>query len=175
MLTGRGLHAGDEVVVLPEGRRTTVSSLETLSGAVLSAPATLSVSLTLADGHGVQRGDLIAAAADPPPVSRDQLTTVCWFAKRRLEVGQSFVVKHTTRVTRGEVVGIESKLNLKTLRLVPARELGANDIGVVRWRLADPIAADQYRDSRVTGSLIVIDPDTSVTVAAVMIGMPALG
>jgi sulfate adenylyltransferase subunit 1 len=175
MLTGRGLHAGDEVVVLPEGRRTTVSSLETLSGAVLSAPATLSVSLTLADGHGVQRGDLIAAAADPPPVSRDQLTTVCWFAKRRLEVGQSFVVKHTTRVTRGEVVGIESKLNLKTLRLVPARELGANDIGVVRWRLADPIAADQYRDSRVTGSLIVIDPDTSVTVAAVMIGIPALG
>jgi sulfate adenylyltransferase subunit 1 (EFTu-like GTPase family) len=73
------------------------------------------------------------------------------------------------------VVGIESKLNLKTLRLVPARELGANDIGVVRWRLADPIAADQYRDSRVTGSLIVIDPDTSVTVAAVMIGIPALG
>lgn len=117
---------------------------------------------------------MIAAATDPPPVSRDQLTTVCWFAERRLEVGQTFLIKHTTRVTRAEVVRIASKLDLETLRLVPAGELGANDIGVVRWRLAEPIAADRYRDSRVTGSLIVIDPDTHVTVAAVMVGTPTL-
>lgn len=174
MLTGAGLHTGDAVVVLPEGRRTTVSSLETLSEAVTSARAPLSISITLADGQEGQRGDLIAASADPPPVSRDQMTTVCWFAERRLELGQTFLIKHMTRVTTGEVVGIVSKLDLETLRLVPTGGLGTNDIGVVRWRLAEPIAADQYRDSRVTGSLIVIDPDTHVTVAAVMIGTPTL-
>jgi sulfate adenylyltransferase subunit 1 (EFTu-like GTPase family) len=141
---------------------------------VTSARAPLSISITLADGQEGQRGDLIAASADPPPVSRDQMTTVCWFAERRLELGQTFLIKHMTRVTTGEVVGIVSKLDLETLRLVPTGGLGTNDIGVVRWRLAEPIAADQYRDSRVTGSLIVIDPDTHVTVAAVMIGTPTL-
>jgi sulfate adenylyltransferase large subunit len=174
MLTGAGLHTGDEVVVLPQGRRSTVASLETLSGAVESAQAPLSISLTLARGYQVQRGDLIAAATDPPTVTRDRLTTVCWFAERRLQSGQRFLIKHTTRMTTAVVLGIESKLDLETLRLVPAQELAANDIGVVRWRFAEPIAADEYRDSRITGSLIVIDPDTKVTLAAVMIGAPTL-
>lgn len=67
-----------------------------------------------------------------------------------------------------------SKLDLETLRLVPTGGLGTNDFGVVRWRLAEPIAPGQCRDSRITGSLIAIDPDTHVTVAAVMIGTPTL-
>ncbi|HUY10325.1 MAG TPA: GTP-binding protein [Candidatus Dormibacteraeota bacterium] len=175
MLTGAGLRTGDEVVVLPQGRRSSVATLETLSGSANSAQAPLSISLTLDHPYLVHRGDLVAAADDPPVVSRDQLTTVCWFAERQLELGQRFLVKHTTRLTTAEVTGIESKLDLTTLRLVPAQKLGVNDIGVVCWRFAEPIAADQYRDSRVTGSLIVIDPDTNVTVAAVMIGTPILG
>ncbi|HVB53670.1 MAG TPA: hypothetical protein VNF24_05710 [Candidatus Acidoferrales bacterium] len=174
VLTGRGVRVDDEVVILPQGRRTKVYSLETVDGAVSSAPSPLSVSLTLVDGEGVERGDLIAAADDPPTVSRNQLATVCWFADRCLRKGQTFVVKHTTRLTGAEVVEVESKLDLETLRLVPARELGANDIGGVRWRLAEPVAADQYRDSRVTGSFIAIGPDSSVTVAAAMIGTPTL-
>ncbi|MGA7173228.1 MAG: GTP-binding protein [Candidatus Dormiibacterota bacterium] len=174
MLTGAGLRTGDEVVVLPLGRRSNIASLETLSGAANSAQAPLSISLTLDPSIGVQRGDLVAAADDLPIVSRDQLTTVCWFAERRLEVGQRFLIKHTTRVTTAEVAGIERKLDLTTLRLVPARELRVNDIGIVRWRFAEPIAADQYRESRVTGSLIVIDPESNVTVAAAMIGKPTL-
>ena len=173
LLTGAGLQVGDDVVVLPAGRHSSVERLESLSGSVDSAPAQLAIALTLTDRVPVRRGDLIAAAANPPPVSRDQLTTVCWFAERRLEQGQHWVIKHTTRLTSAEVLGIESKLDLDTLRLVPAATLGANDIGFVRWRMADPIAADQYGDSRVTGSVIVIDGKTKVTVAAVMIGTPS--
>ncbi|MGA7087355.1 MAG: GTP-binding protein [Candidatus Dormiibacterota bacterium] len=174
MLTGRGVSVGDEVVILPQGRRTRVAGLETLGGSVSSAPAPLSVSVTLEDGEGVERGDLIAAPDNPPNVSRNQRATVCWFADRPLRKGQTFVVKHTTRLTEARVVEVESKLDLATLRLVPTQELAANDIGVVRWRLAEPVAADQYRDSRVTGSFIVIDPDSCATVAAAMIGVPTL-
>ncbi|MGH7642347.1 MAG: sulfate adenylyltransferase subunit 1 [Candidatus Dormibacteria bacterium] len=175
MLSGRGgLRTGDEVVLLPSGRRSQVASLATLSEAVPAAQAPLSISLALAHDFAIERGDLIAAAADPPPVGRDQLTTVCWFAERRLDPGQRFLIKHTTRLTTGEVLGIDSRLDLTTLRLAPATSLSANDIGVVRWRFSAPLAADRYRDSRVTGSLIVIDPETNVTVAAVMIGAPPI-
>ena len=174
MLTGGGLHTGEAVVVLPQRHHTTVSRVETLSAVVPSARAPLSISVVLADSPDLRRGDLIAAAADPPPVSRDQLTTVCWFAARHLEVGQTFLVKHTTRVTEAEVIEVMSKLDLATLQLVPAGELGPNDIGVVRWRLAEAIAADPYHESRVTGSLIVIDAETHVTVGAVMVGTPQL-
>ncbi|HVC21922.1 MAG TPA: GTP-binding protein [Candidatus Dormibacteraeota bacterium] len=174
MLTGGQLRGGDAVVVLPEGRRTTVTSLATLSAPVPSALPPLSISVTLADGSRLTRGNLIAPAIDPPPVGRDQLTTVCWFAECPLEVGQRFLIKHTTKVTRGEVVAIESRLDMKSLRLTAAAQLRTNDIGVVRWRLADPIAADPYPHNRVTGSLIVIDPETNATMAAVMVGTPTL-
>jgi sulfate adenylyltransferase large subunit len=174
MLSGGELRYGDEVVVLPDGRRTRVTGLETLGGVARSVSPPLSVSLTLAEGSGVSRGDLIAASGDAPQLQRDQLTTVCWFAEERLRVGQRFAVKHTTRITDAEVISIESKLDMASLRLTPASELGANDIGIARWRLAEPIAADRYLESRVTGSLIVIDPDTNVTVAAVMVGKPPL-
>ncbi len=174
MLTGGALHRGEPVVILPQRHHTTVSRVETLSAAVPSARAPLSISVALADSPDVRRGDLIAAAADLPQVSRDQLTTVCWFAARHLEVGQSFLVKHTTRVTEAEVVEIIGQLDLETLHLVAAGELGPNDIGVVRWRLAEEIAADPYHESRVTGSLIVIDPQTRITVGAVMVGTPPL-
>jgi len=174
MLMGAEVQVSDEVVILPEGRRTRVTALETLAGAVSSARAPLSIWLTLADGVGVQRGDLIASAVDPPVPSRDQVATVCWFAHYRLCRGQEFVVKHTTRVTTGRVLAVESKLDLDTLRLGPASYLETNDIGVVRWWLADAIGADQYQDSRASGSFIVIDPKTEVTVAAVMVGAPAV-
>jgi len=171
---GAACGGGDAVVVLPEGRRTTVTSLATLSAPVPSALPPLSISVTLADGSRLTRGNLIAPAIDPPPVGRDQLTTVCWFAECPLEVGQRFLIKHTTKVTRGEVVAIESRLDMKSLRLTAAAQLRTNDIGVVRWRLADPIAADPYPHNRVTGSLIVIDPETNATMAAVMVGTPTL-
>jgi sulfate adenylyltransferase subunit 1 len=149
--------------------------LETLAGPVSSALAPLSIWLTLGDGQEVKRGDLIASAVDPPVASRDQLATVCWFAEYPLCKGQEFVVKHTTRLTTGSVVGVDSKLDLDTLRLGHASHLEPNDIGVVRWRLADAIGADLYQDSRSTGSFIAIDPGSEVTVAAAMVGAPALG
>lgn len=174
-LAGSGLRVGDEVVVLPEGRRTTISAIETLDGPVDRAIAPLSISLELAEPGELGRGDLIAAAAAPPSLVLEVTATVCWFAKRRLRAEQSFLIKHTTRVTQAKVLGVESKLDLETLNMVPATELAANEIGVVRWSLADPVAVDPYRSSRVTGSFIVIDPVTKVTLAAAMVGEPTLG
>jgi bifunctional enzyme CysN/CysC len=72
------------------------------------------------------------------------------------------------------VLGIDSKLDLETLRLEHASHLETNDIGVVRWRLADAIGADLYQDNRSSGSFIAIDPETEVTVAAAMVGAPTV-
>jgi sulfate adenylyltransferase large subunit len=174
MLTGGEVQVSDEVVILPGGRRTRITALETLAEPVSSALAPLSIWLTLADGDEVKRGYLIASAVDPPVASRDQLATVCWFAEYPLCKGQEFVVKHTTRLTTGRVLGIDSKLDLETLRLEHASHLETNDIGVVRWRLADAIGADLYQDNRSSGSFIAIDPETEVTVAAAMVGAPTV-
>jgi sulfate adenylyltransferase subunit 1 (EFTu-like GTPase family) len=47
--------------------------------------------------------------------------------------------------------------------------LAMNDLGTVRFATATPLAIDRYADSRATGSFIVIDDTTNVTVGAGMI------
>ena len=64
---------------------------------------------------------------------------------------------------------MEWRLDLGTLERVPAEGLALNDIGSLRLRLAQPLAADPYAESRSTGAFIVIDEATNDTVGAGMI------
>jgi bifunctional enzyme CysN/CysC len=50
-----------------------------------------------------------------------------------------------------------------------AGELGINDVGRVRLLLSEPVFADDYADSRATGSAILVDEATNETVGAVMV------
>ena len=47
--------------------------------------------------------------------------------------------------------------------------LELNDLGVVRLRLAEPLAVDTYERNRATGAFILIDEATNDTVAAGMV------
>jgi sulfate adenylyltransferase large subunit len=174
MINGGPLRPGDEVVVLPEGRRSTVARIETFDGPISVAPIGLSVSVHLEDDIDVSRGDLIAAAEEPAEVTTEMEATVCWFSERPLQTGDRLRIKHTTRVTPVRVVAVTSRLNVNELRLEPAKELVDNDIGVVELAAATPLAVDPYRRDRITGSFVLIDELTNATVAAGMVGRPEL-
>ena len=44
-----------------------------------------------------------------------------------------------------------------------------NDLGVVRFRLAEPLVVDEYVRNRGTGAFILIDESTNETVGAGMV------
>ncbi|MGW5296609.1 sulfate adenylyltransferase subunit 1, partial [Streptomyces bacillaris] len=79
---------GEAVSVLPSGRTTTITGIDALGESVDIAWAPQSVTLRLADDIDISRGDLIAPAADVPPVTRDVEATVCHVADQPLSVGQ---------------------------------------------------------------------------------------
>ena len=64
-LAGGALAAGDEVVVMPSGTRTTVREVRTHDGPLDPAVSPLSVSVRLDDDLDVGRGDLISAPDGP--------------------------------------------------------------------------------------------------------------
>jgi sulfate adenylyltransferase large subunit len=174
MVSGGTFRPGDEVVVLPGGQRSRLTSAETFDGPLDEAPASLSVTVRLDDDLDVSRGDLIAPADDPPEVVREFEATVCWFADPPVEAGRRFRLKHTTRLTPAHVLSVDSRLDVGSLELEPSSRLGPNDIGVVRLGVGTPLAVDPYRANRVTGSFAVIDEQTNATVAAGMVGAPVL-
>jgi sulfate adenylyltransferase subunit 1 (EFTu-like GTPase family) len=174
MVSGGTFRPGDEVVVLPGGQRSRLSSLSTFDGPLDDAPASMSVTMGLDDDIDVSRGDLIASVDHPPEVVREFDATLCWFADEALEPGRRLRLKHTTRLTPAHIVSVDSRLDVGSLELEPAGRLGANEIGVARLAVGTPLAVDPYRANRMTGSFVVIDEQTNATVAAGMVGLPVL-
>jgi sulfate adenylyltransferase subunit 1 (EFTu-like GTPase family) len=174
MVNGGPFRVGDELVVLPEGGRTTLRGIDTADGPLPRAEVGLSVSLRLADHLDVSRGDLIAAVEGAPEVTDAFEATVCWFDDTPLRVGDRLRVKHTTRVTAAVVEGVEGILDVHTLEVEAAQQLVENEIGVVRLRTATPLAVDPYAVDRITGSFVLVDQRSFATVAAGMVGPPRL-
>jgi sulfate adenylyltransferase large subunit len=157
--------AGDEVVVLPSGRRTTVAAVEPAE----AVPGT-AATIQLADDLDVGRGDMLADPDAPPTVARELEATLCWMAEKPLEPRAKLAIKQTTRTVRAVVDELVSAVDIHTLedRGSPER-LELNDIARVRLRLSEPLAVDPYAENRATGAFILIDEASNDTVAAGMI------
>jgi len=162
--------AGDEVVVLPSGRRSRVASVEQFEGPIEAAIPGQSVTVLLDNDLDVGRGDMLADPDRPPFVAREVTAEVCWMSERPLEPRARLAVKHTTRASRAIVEELVSVVDMHTLEDVPSPErLDLNDLGIVRLRLAEPLAVDPYDRNRATGSFILIDEATNDTVGAGMV------
>jgi bifunctional enzyme CysN/CysC len=161
------LRPGDEVVVLPAGTQTTVSSIEQLDRSLASAAPPDAIAVQLAHDLDVGRGDLIARPVDRPAGGREVEATVCWMAESPLRPGDRFTIKHTTRTLRATIDSISALLDATTLeQLDPPEYLTLNDIAQVVLRTSAPIFADPYDRNRTTGAFILIDDHTNDTVAA---------
>src|ERR671920_2210040 len=72
------LRVGDDVVVLPSGRATTVAGIDTYDGPLEAAVARQAVTVRLSEELDVSRGDMLVAAAAPPKTVSQLEATVCW-------------------------------------------------------------------------------------------------
>jgi bifunctional enzyme CysN/CysC len=165
------MRPGDEVVVLPIGKTTTITAIDGTNGPVDEAFPPMAVSVRLADEIDISRGDLIARTNNQPRVAQEFDATVCWMADgEALEPGRDYVIKHTTRTTRAKVTALEYRLDVNTLhRDKTASALKLNELGRISLRTQVPLLLDEYTRNASTGSFILIDPHTNGTVAAGMV------
>ncbi|GAA4473509.1 GTP-binding protein [Rhodococcus olei] len=165
------VRAGDEVVVLPSGIRTTVTRIDTADGELDSAHAGRSVTLVLEDDVDISRGDTIASPQDAPEPLGEFEATVCWLAEKPLHPGARLLLKHGTRTTQAIVGALVERFDEQELTTEPSpASLQLNEIGKISVRVADPIVADDYRVNRHTGSFLLIDPAGGNTLAAGLVG-----
>jgi bifunctional enzyme CysN/CysC len=166
-VAGGVIRPGDEVVVLPGGRRSRVAGIDTFDGPLGEAFAPMSVALRLEDDLDVSRGCTIVRAHNLPTVSNRFEALLCWMSERPLDTRRRYVVKHTARTVMLGSIDVRYRIHVETLhRDEVAAKLELNDLARVRMELSSPLVFDSYRRNRLTGSLIVIDEATNETVAA---------
>ncbi len=170
-IAGGVFKPGDEVLLLPSGFTTRIERIDTFDGPVQEAFPPMSVTILLEGDHDLGRGDMIVRPNNQPHTGQDIEATICWFdARRALQTGGKYLLRHTTREVRALVKEVRYKLDVNTLhRNLEDTNLAMNDIGRIVLRTTQPLFFDEYRQNRTTGSFILIDEQSNNTVAAGMI------
>ncbi len=170
MVAGGVLKPGDEVVVLPSGMTSKIAGIDLFDKEISEAFPPMSVTVRLEDDVDVSRGDMIARVKNAPQPSQDIDAMICWMTNAPLKPRQKLAIKHTTRTARALVKDIQYRLDVNTLhRDQDTKELGLNEIGRIQLRTTVPLLCDPYSKNRTTGSFILIDEATGITVGAGMI------
>ena len=160
---------GDEIMVLPARTTSRVASIETFDGEIEEAFTPLSVTLTLEDEIDASRGDMIVRVGNQPRVAQRMDAMVVWMGEDPMVPGTRYLFKQTTKVVPGALQSLRYQVDVNTLHREPAPSLQLNEIGRCEIQLDDNIMFDAYKRNRSTGSMVIIDRITNVTVGAVMI------
>jgi bifunctional enzyme CysN/CysC len=172
------MRPGEEVRILPSGRLTRIECIVTADGDLKQAIAGQSVTVTLADAVDCSRGDVVAAAADPPEAADQFEATLVWLDEHELLPGRGYWLKIGTQTATATVQHPKYEVNINTLEHLAAPTLGLNAIGVAELSTDREISFEPYtvegsspnraRNS-VLGGFILIDKLTNATVACGML------
>ena len=165
---------GAEVRILPSGRTTRIERVVTLDGDLEEAVAGHSVTLTFVDEIDCSRGDVIAAASDPPEAADQFEATIVWMDEHELIPGRGYWLKIGSQTVTATVHEPKYEVNVNTLEHLAAKTLGLNGIGVAELSTDREIVFEPYADERtspnkVLGGFILIDKLTNATVACGML------
>lgn len=169
-IDGGVLRKGDNVTVLPGGQSSVITAIDSPSGRLEEAFAPMSVTLSLKDEIDISRGDIIVKADNVAETTQDLEVMVCWLTDKKLQLNGKYFLKHTSKEVRCIVKDVQHKVNISTLeKMEDDKSVGLNDIAKITIRTTVPLTVDKYNKNRHTGSIILIDEATYVTVGAGMI------
>ena len=151
------LSAGDEIVIMPAGKIAKIKSVESWPVTPLngSQGAGRSVGITLDRELFIERGDVIAHAGATPRDTRRIRARIFWLHDKPLAKGDQILIRLGTRESRAHVVAIEKAVDPGELSNAETKSIARNHVGEIDISLAQPIAADPYRDNPRTGRLVI--------------------
>jgi sulfate adenylyltransferase subunit 1 len=179
------VQVGQQISILPSGQTATVAQVLNATRQAGSVQAGHSAGVVLDREVDVSRGDWLLAAApkavladddfDTPPASgpfnpsRELKATIAWMDDEPLQAGRVYWALHGHRWIKAKIKRIVHKLDINTLAEEDASQLEANAIGHIELSLQEAIATLPYAQSRVLGSLILVDTASHKTAGAVLI------
>ncbi|TFH86608.1 sulfate adenylyltransferase subunit CysN [Billgrantia azerbaijanica] len=163
------LRPGQAVKALPSGKTSTVERVVTFDGDLEAAWPGQAITVTLADELDISRGDWLVAADDEVALASAFEADIVWMHEQPLAPGRPVDIRLAGRSVSGQVSEILHQVDVNTLERHDADQLALNAIARCRVELTAEVPLDRYERSPGTGSFIVIDRLTNVTVGAGMI------
>jgi len=164
---------GDSVLALPSRKSSKVREITTADGPLEKAGTHQAVTVVLEDEIDLSRGDVLVHPDHRPTLARTFDAHIIWMGEAPLLPGKRYEFKIGSRYVKGLVDSIQHRIDVNDLTTRAAEALDLNGLARVRIALEEPVAIDDYKLSRATGSFIVIDLLHFGTVGAGMVIAPA--
>ena len=165
-LSSGKINVGDEVVVLPSLKRSTVKKILHSRKEVLSAGAGDSICIELNEDIDVSRGNMIVKADGDFTQANSFVATIAWMEEKLMVPGNNFILQHGTNQVKSKIISILNKLDMETMNESNnIQQFGLNDIGNVTIKTAKPVFVDIYKNNPGNGTFILIDEFSNNTVA----------
>jgi bifunctional enzyme CysN/CysC len=164
--------AGDAVLALPSRKTSKVREITTADGPLQHAGPGQAVTVVLEDEIDLSRGDVLVHPEQRPTLARTFDANLIWMGEAPLLPGKRYEFKIGSRYVKGLVDSIQHRIDVNDLTTREAEALDLNGLARVRIALEEPVAIDDYKQSRATGSFIIVDLLHFGTVGAGMVIAP---
>jgi bifunctional enzyme CysN/CysC len=166
------ISVGDAVLALPSRKSSKVREITTADGPLEKAGTHQAVTVVLEDEIDLSRGDVLVHPDHRPTLARTFDANLIWMGEAPLLPGKRYEFKIGSRYVKGLVDSIQHRIDVNDLSTRGAEALDLNGLARVRIALEEPVAVDDYKLSRATGSFIIIDLLHFGTVGAGMVIAP---
>ena len=169
-LVSGSLVPGDRVRVLPSGQTARITRIVTFNGDLAQAVAGQTPTLVLDREIDVSRGDVIVADDNSAAVARSFEADLLWMANATYDPNRALLLKIGAKTVPAHLDTRDmTVLNIATGARVIDTELATNDIAQLTLRADTAVVLERYVDSRELGGFVLIDRETSETVALGMV------
>lgn len=163
-LKGGELKVGDDVTVLPSGRKSQIKSISFFDQQYLATSKGCSITITLMDDINVSRGDLIVKSDEMPKESKSISAKICWMDNQPLIASSTYFLQHGVKLVKSKIKTIEHKISTdNTGEIEKVSQLNMNDLGLVEIQLAQVLNFDPYTENKGNGAFILIDTKSNTT------------
>lgn len=167
-IAGGAIKPGDSITVLPSGEMANVKKIITFDLVRNAGVAGDAVTLELDRQVDISRGDIITSCEGQPHVSKAFDAKIIVLSDEGLQHPKRYWLKTNGR-RQHVIIKPKTILNLETGQWEVSEKLNVNIIANIQLNFEAAAVFDTYTQNRITGSFILIDPDTNNTVAAGMI------
>jgi bifunctional enzyme CysN/CysC len=154
------VNVGEEVLFLPSGKRSSISSIESFNTPVKhSAGAGEATGFTLATQIYIRPGELMVRPTDlQPEVGTRFRANIFWVGRVPMSPEKEYKLKLGSARATVRLAGIVSTLDASDLRLSRTKQqLDNRDVGECVLETTRPIAFDLASTSETTGRFVIVD------------------
>ena len=163
------IRKGDELISLPSNQKVKVKDIFVGERSLKTANFRQSITLTIDKEIDTSRGDILCSKNSTVDMADQFNMNVIWMSEDKGFTGRTYLAKIHNISTSIKIMNIKKIYDVNTLEFTAGNELKLNDVAEISISFNKTIPFSTFKENKILGSLIIIDPINNQTIGMGMI------